>query len=96
MSKRKADFGSPEKENKHPRMSGFGTPSARSFKEEWKNGNAWLRYEPKSKLMFCDYCIKTQRQNIFTKGCSVLKKESVSKHVTSKGKYFIYLIKIGC
>ena len=92
MSKRKAEFDTPEKENKRPKTSGSGTPSARSFREVWKNGNPWLRYEPKSKLMFCDYCIKSQRQNIFTQGCSILKKESVSKHVTSKGKTFLFYL----
>ena len=86
MSKRKADFDTPEKENKRPKTSGSGTPSARFFKDEWKIGNTWLRYDPKSKLMFCDYCIKSQRQNIFTKGCSVIKTKSVSKHDISKGK----------
>ena len=56
MSKRKADFDTPEKENKRPKTS--GTPNAaRSYREEWKNGNLWLRYNAKSKLMFCDYCI---------------------------------------
>ena len=85
MSKRKADFGTPEKENKCPKMS--DTPSAvRSYRDEWKNGHPWLRNDAKSKAMFCDYCIKSQRSNIFTKGCSVLKKESVTKHATPKGK----------
>lgn len=80
MSKRKSECDSPAKENKRPKISGSQT--VRSFKA----GNAWLRYDAKSKSMFCDYCIKSQRQNIFTKGCSILKKESVSKHVISKGK----------
>ena len=87
MSKRKADFGTPGKENKRPKT--FDTPTAsRSYRDEWKNGNPWLRYDAKSKAMFCDFCIKCQRQNIFTKGCSILKKESVTKHATSKGKIF--------
>ena len=88
MSKRKADFCTPEKENKRPKT--FGTSSAvRSFRDKWKNGHPWLRYDAKSKAMFCDYCIKSQRSNIFTKGCTVLKKESVTKHATSKGKLSI-------
>lgn len=85
MSKRKAEFETPEKENKRPK-TGSGTPSGRAWRDDWQHGNAWLRYDPKSKLMFCDVCIKAQRQNVFTKGCSVLKKESVSKHLTNKGK----------
>lgn len=93
MSKRKADFDTPEKENKRPKTS--GTPNAaRSYREEWKNGNPWLRYDAKSKLMYCDYCIKSQRQNIFTKGCSVFKKESVSKHATSKGKIAFIMVTV--
>ena len=52
MSKRKADFGTPEKDNKRPKT--FGTPTAsRSYRDEWKNGNPWLRYDAKSKAMFC-------------------------------------------
>ena len=48
MSKRKADFGSPEKENKRPKT--FSTPTAsRSYRDEWKNGNPWLCYDAKSK-----------------------------------------------
>ena len=49
MSKRKGDFGTPEKENKCPKT--FGTPTAsRSYRDEWKNSNPWLRY-----AMFCDF-----------------------------------------
>ena len=44
MSKRKADFNTPEKENRHPKMSGTSN-AARSYREEWKNGNTWLRYD---------------------------------------------------
>lgn len=97
MSKRKVtDFCTPEKENKRPKTSACSTPSSRVFRDEWKTGNAWLRYDPKSKLMFCDYCITSQRQNIFTKGCSILKKESVTKHVTNKGKTLFPLFHTVC
>ena len=66
MSKRKADFDTPEKENKRPKMS--GTPSAvRSYREEWKNGNPLLRYDAKSKAMFCDYCIKSGLPEVIIK-----------------------------
>ena len=78
VDKRKADFGTPEKKNKC--LKTVGTPTAsQSYRDEWKNGNPWLRYDAKS--MFCDFRIKCQRQNIFTKGCSILKKESVTKPV---------------
>ena len=61
--------------------------NARNFKESWKVGNDWLTYEPASKSMTCKICIKTKRTNIFNSGCTVLKKENVTKHSISKGMY---------
>ena len=89
MSKRKADFDTPEKENKRPKTSGSGTPSAGFSKMSGKFGNSWLRYDPKSKLKFCDYCIKSQRQNIFTKALkeAVLLKIMYSNMVSRKVKF---------
>ena len=58
----------------------------RSFKDSWKIDNGWLRYDPASKLMFCDLCVKCKKQNSFTTGCSVMKRESVTKHGVNKGK----------
>ena len=85
MSKRKADFDTPEKENKRPKMS--GTPSAvRSYRDEWKNGNPWLQYDTKSKAMFCDYCIVVKVSTFKLRAAAFLKKESVTKHAMSKGK----------
>ena len=72
MSKRKADFDTPEKENKLPKTSGT-LNAARSYREKWKNGNPWLRYDAKSKLMFCDYVlslnvrISSRRDAVFLK-----------------------------
>ena len=80
MSKRKADFGTPEKENK--RLKTFVTPTAsRSYRDEWKNGNPWLRCDAKSKTMFCDFCIKCQRQNIFTKGYFIFISKIISEDI---------------
>ncbi|KAJ8307475.1 hypothetical protein KUTeg_015559 [Tegillarca granosa] len=56
------------------------TPSTRKFMDTWKFGRSWLRYDHKTKLMYCDICIKAQVCNSFTTGCDVLKKESVIKH----------------
>ena len=80
MSKRKADFGTPEKENNRPKT--FGTPTAScSYRDEWKNGNHWLRNDAKSKAMFCDFCIKCQRQNIFTKGYFVFISKVIAEDI---------------
>ena len=87
---RKSVFKSPEKENKWPKSSSTLT-SIQTFKGNWKVGSAWLRYDAKSELMFCDFFIKAQCQNIFTKGCSVFKKESVVKHIQNKGNSSRYL-----
>ena len=57
----------------------------RKFKDIWKIGHVWLRYEAKSKEMFCDICIQAQNSNSFVTGLNVLKKESVTKHAKIKG-----------
>ena len=67
--------------------------STRKFMDTWKFNRPWLRYDPKSKLMFCDICVSAQVVNSFTSGCSVMKKECVTKHETKKGKTkFLFLI----
>ncbi|KAJ8300978.1 hypothetical protein KUTeg_022497 [Tegillarca granosa] len=57
----------------------------------WKFRRPWLRYNAKTKLMFCDICVKAQVLNTFTTGCDMLKKKSVVKH-ESKGKYRRYYL----
>ena len=59
----------------------------RNFKDSWKNGNSWLRYDAKTKSMYCDICIKAQKSNSFVSGCTALKKESVTRHASNKGEY---------
>lgn len=59
--------------------------SERTFKDSWKIGRPWLKYDASNKTMSCDTCIKAQRSNTFTCGCTILKKESVTKHEKSKG-----------
>ena len=51
------------------------SPSTRKFMDTWKFNRSCLRYDPKSKLMFCDICVSAQVENSFTSGCSVMKKE---------------------
>lgn len=63
----------------------FANSPNRNFKDTWKIGHSWLNYDAKQKLMFCDVCIGVQKANSFTAGCSVFKKESVTKHAVSKG-----------
>ena len=63
--------------------------TCRQFQENWKCGNPWLRYESTSKSMFCDLCLKIQKSNTFTIGCTVLKRDSVSKHAKCKGNVLV-------
>ena len=58
----------------------------RQFKEVWKSGNQWLRYDSQLKSMLCDLCIRAGKKNTFTTGCHIMKKENVSKHSSSKGR----------
>jgi hypothetical protein len=70
----------------------FFSTIIRKFIDTWKFNRPWLRYDPKSKLMFCDICVSAQVVNSFTSGCSVMKKESVTKHESKKGKTkFLFL-----
>jgi hypothetical protein len=46
-------------------------------------------YDPKSKLMFCDICVGAQVVNSFTSGCSVMKKECVTKQLKPKAESFV-------
>lgn len=52
----------------------------RKFNISWKFNRNWLRYDSKLGLMFCDLCISANVQNVFTEGCSIMKKENVDKH----------------
>ena len=57
----------------------------RSFKDVWLSEFMWLDYNAKSKTMYCKICIQFQKSNSFTSGCSMLKKDNISKHEKSKG-----------
>ena len=58
--------------------------SSRYVKDIWK----FINYDSKTKSMYCDFCLKSQTNNSFTShcnGCSVLKKESITTPVKTKG-----------
>lgn len=59
--------------------------SARQFQESWLKDFPFIRYDAKTKLMYCELCLKSQVSNSFSTGCSVMKKESITKHVGTKG-----------
>ena len=58
------------------------------FREEWKLGRPWLKYDSSKRLMFCEICcgqnIQTKRgklkESAFVKGCSNFKREAVEDH----------------
>ena len=60
----------------------------RGFREEWKLGRPWLKYDSSKRLMFCEICcgqnIQTKRgklkESAFVKGCSNFKREAVEDH----------------
>ncbi|KAK6179567.1 hypothetical protein SNE40_011895 [Patella caerulea] len=66
-------------------LSAFG--KSRSFRDEWKFSNPWLRYDAATKTMFCSTCELAKVTNSFTTGCSVLKKECITAHFSNKVKY---------
>ena len=59
----------------------------RKFNDSWKSEFPFISYDAKTKSMFCDYCVKSQFKNAFTSGCNVMKKESLTKHVKTKGMF---------
>ena len=60
----------------------------RGFREEWKVGRPWLKYDSSKGLMYCEICcgqnIQTKRgklkESAFVKGCSNMKLEAVTDH----------------
>ena len=58
------------------------------FREEWKVGRPWLKYDSSKGLMYCEICcgqnIQTKRGklkgSVFVKGCSNMKQEAVEDH----------------
>ena len=58
----------------------------RGFREEWKVGRPWLKYDSSKGLMYCEICcgqnIQTKRgklkESAFVKGCSNMKLEVVT------------------
>lgn len=57
----------------------------RLFQEEWKRDRPWLRVETTNdtQLMFCDFCIAAgihSDKNVFLKGCSNLKLNTIKYH----------------
>ena len=62
--------------------------TSRGFREEWKLGRPWLKYDSSKGLMFCEICcgqnIQTKRGKLkesgFVKGCSNFKREAVEDH----------------
>jgi len=60
----------------------------RGFREEWKVGRPWLKYDSSKGLMCCEICcgqnIQTKRGKLkeiaFVKGCSNMKQEAVEDH----------------
>lgn len=71
-----------------------GTPSkgTRKFLQSWQCSRPWLRYESKENLMYCDICINAFVKNTFTVGCSILKKECITKHEKSNGRLCFKII----
>lgn len=59
----------------------------RNFNISWKFNLDWLRYDFKLGLMF-----SAKAQNVFTDGCSIMKKENVDKHEKGTGSYYYFYI----
>ena len=56
-------------------------PKVRTFQAKWLQLFPWLRYDDKNMTMHCVLCEKTNRQNIFVKGCQNFRKSRLEEHV---------------
>ena len=83
-SEQSASTGPAEPPPKKPKKKTKG----RGFREEWKVGRPWLKYDSSKGLMYCEICcgqnIQTKRgklkESAFVKGCSNMKQEAVEDH----------------
>ena len=71
--------------NPSKRQKTIPTAPSRAFQHIWLNLYDWLEYDKISKNMFCKLCIKIQKTNSFTSGCTTMKKDNLTKHEKSKG-----------
>jgi hypothetical protein len=68
------------------------SPVIRHFQDSWLTTFPFLSYNANKKEMICKLCVKCQYVNTFTSGCNVLKKESITKHMKTKGIHGLSLI----
>ncbi len=65
---------------------------SRHFIPDWKNGRSWLYYDEAKKMMYCLACIRFPEQvttnNIMVRGCSIMKKQSITQHEKLTGHEF--------
>ncbi|XP_013390063.1 transmembrane protein C17orf113-like [Lingula anatina] len=53
----------------------------RVFNEAWKSKWTWL--EHKDNHMFCTLCVKSQKKNVFTEGCSNFRTATLERHASA-------------
>jgi len=58
----------------------------RTFQHQWQSNNPWLKYDAVRKAMFCTLFLEAGMTNTFTEGCTMIKKDNVTKHGETKGK----------
>ena len=51
------------------------------FIEAWKNNRPWLNF--KDELMFCNWCISSNKKNALTSGCNNLRTSTLDRHCLS-------------
>ena len=61
---------------------------SRKFRDDWTHNRPWLTYNPQTRNMYCSVCLSANVTNSFTSGCDIMKKESVTNHEKSKGKFY--------
>ena len=50
------------------------------YKESWKSSRPWLEIDDK-KCMYCSWCVKSNKVNAFTKGCTNYRSSTLARHV---------------
>ena len=64
-----------------PKRSRVQPLQERMFVPAWLSQYEWLRYDGQRNLMYCDLCVKYNRNNVFTEGCQNFRRDNLNKHV---------------
>ena len=63
-----------------------GVPAPRKFQQQWSTDTKykeWLQYDANKQHMTWSFCIKTNKKNPFTTGCTNFRTSTLKRHMSS-------------